>query len=806
MEALDGQAARTIGEALDLAPAVAELLVCRGIDTVEKAKEFLYPSQAGFHDPLRLRGMAGAAARIRRAMDAGERIMLYGDYDVDGVSGTAMLLTALGRHGAAVDYYIPCRHTEGYGVNEEAVRWIAGRGTGLLVTIDCGITNRKEIALARALGMDAVVTDHHQCPERLPECPVVNPHLPGQAYPFDGLCGAGVAFKLVDALFGREEAMRYADLAALATVADIVPLTGENRILTKMGLASMNENPRTGIRALLRVSGLEGKEIGAGHLGFQLGPRINAGGRMDLARKSVRLLMTEDEETAAALAAELDRDNEARKEVCARMEREACDMAGEREGFCDSRAVVLWRDGWNSGVLGIVAGKLAERYYRPVVLLAREGDRYHGSARGIPGVHLFRMLERCEDLFIRFGGHEQAAGMTMEKGALEAFRERFEETLRTCVGEEVFTPTRYFDRTLAIREIDDRLMANLDQLRPTGYGNARPVFLLSPVRMSGIRTMGTDGRHYRAAAVGDERALSLVAFGQKPPLLGGADHDALVCLEEDEWQGEKKFRGHLLALRTRATAEDVFAAMEGMREAFAASLWQQFLPAEEGEPNPNVAARTAGEYCDDLARAGNPSGRLVLLPEEESARKAVAILARRGLLDRFEVRCGGELQGQPGDNVLALAPDFTALTPWYWSEIHVWGGILCTDFIISRLSRLSRANIGFIMENEYEEMAREALRSCGMNDGLLRALYVRVRKGVSEGVTFREAREPAVWLARQCGVLEASADAGLRILAELSLINLSEEPPYLVYNERPGKVSLADSATYRRIGAALNQS
>lgn len=801
--AADPDTVREIAGALALSPVVAELLVGRGLDTVAKADAFLRPDAAGLHDPFALDGMKEAVRRIREAVRDGRHIALYGDYDVDGVSGIAMLLMAMRALGARVHYYIPSRHAEGYGLNEEAVARLAREGASLLVTVDCGISNRREAALARSLGMEVIITDHHECPAVLPECAaLINPRLSGSAYPFSDLCGAGVAFKLVEALMGRERALGYVDLAALATVADIVPLVDENRILTSLGLDAINRSPRPGMRALIAVSGLGEGDIGAGHLGFQLGPRINAGGRIDLAHKAVELLTTDDREMAAALAAELDRDNNERKSQCARIEREAREMASREVNFLSDRAVVLWHDDWNSGILGIVAGKLAERYWRPVVLLAREGDRYHGSARSIPGVHLYHVLEECAHLFERFGGHAQAAGMAIAGERLEEFRLRLNALLRQ-VPHEVFTPVAYYDRTLRAGEVDERLLSDLDRLKPTGYGNARPVFLIQGIRLGAPRTMGSQGQHYRACVQQDGHALPIVAFGQKPPLLRGATHDALVSLERNCWHGRVSLQANLLALQSYAAVHEVDKLIDRCSDAFDASLWQQLGDTEAAAHDP-LPASGAREYCERIVAAGPFHGTLILLPEPSAARDAVRALEEYGVLERFDVRCAAAEEAMPAaDNCLLLAPDFSALRPRFWAEIYVWGGVVREDFVVNCLSQLSPARIGIIMDPGYARSALARLARCGFNDALLRAMYATVRRSLMGGRTFQGPDGPARWLAGELAVPVSAAAAGLRILSELSLISCSEEPPYIVFHGSSGKVSLHKSATYRRIMQTL---
>ena len=364
------------------------LLIQRGVASAAEAEAFLAPTEALLHDPLLLSDMDRAVSRLQSALAAGERVCVYGDYDVDGVCAAAILFLHLRSLGAKARVYLPDRQREGYGLNEEAVRALAA-DTDLLVSVDCGVNAVDMASLARRLGMDIVITDHHRPGETLPDCPVVDPLL--NDYPCPHLSGAGVAFKLVEALSGRAAAMEYIDLAALSTVADVVPLLDENRFIVRAGLQRMNERPRPGVAALKRVAGLENRALTAGHLGFQLGPRLNAGGRLGSARRGLELLLTEDRARAEALAEELDAENSARRNV----ENAILDQAEEalRDfDFPARRAIVLAREGWNPGVLGLAASRLVEKYHYPAILLCEENGVLKGSCRSIPGVDIFAAL------------------------------------------------------------------------------------------------------------------------------------------------------------------------------------------------------------------------------------------------------------------------------------------------------------------------------------------------------------------------------------------------------------------------------
>ena len=366
-----------------MSPALHALLCARGVASAEDARAFLNPGPESLHDPFLLSDMARATARIRAALDAGETICVYGDYDVDGVSASAILCGYLKDRGADARVYLPSRHSEGYGLNEGAVRQIAG-WAGLMVTVDCGVTSVELVALSKSLGLDVIVTDHHQPAEALPDCPVVNPLLAG--YPFPHLCGAGVAWKLVQALSG-DMAMDRVDIAALATVADVVPLTGENRIIVRLGLDAINARPRPGIAALIDAAGLSDKPVTSTSVAFQLAPRLNAGGRLGSAMRSLALVTETDPERAASQAMALEAENTRRRQVEAEILAEAEEMLKGFD-FAAHRALILRGKGWNTGVIGLAASRLVEAYHYPVVLLSDDGEKLTGSCRSIEGVDI----------------------------------------------------------------------------------------------------------------------------------------------------------------------------------------------------------------------------------------------------------------------------------------------------------------------------------------------------------------------------------------------------------------------------------
>ena len=447
------------------------LLMQRGIASAQEAQIFLYPGKAQLHDPMLLHDMPEAAARLRRAMDAGETICVYGDYDVDGVCASAILSGYLLSEGADVEVYIPMRQ-EGYGLNERAVREIAGRAK-LLVTMDCGIKEAELIALAQSLGLDCIVTDHHEPSEVLPGCLLVNPLLGD--YPFRRLCGAGVAFKLVSAVAGLDRAMEWIDLAAIATVADIVSLTEENRAIVSMGLKRINTQPRPGVAALMECAKVQPGKLTSNRISFGIGPRLNSAGRMGSARRAYELLMQRDSAMAAIQAAELEEENTRRKEIDSKIQAEAEAQLNELD-FSAHRILFAWGEGWEPGVVGLVASHLKDKYGFPTIILSENDGVLTGSCRSIDGVNIHQALTSAAPLMVRFGGHVKAAGITVRSENLRALWDALDAYLFENAPAELYLPSEKYDVEAGLDELSEDLVHDLEAIEPTGMENPAPVF------------------------------------------------------------------------------------------------------------------------------------------------------------------------------------------------------------------------------------------------------------------------------------------------------------------------------------------
>ena len=468
------------------------LLVRRGIEDEESYRRFVAPAIGDLHDPSTIHGMDHACERIARAVRDREGIVIYGDYDVDGVTSIVMLQTVLRSLGADAGFVVPHRLVDGYGLKMEVLdRVLAERNVRLVITVDCGITSVEPVRLAIERGIDVIITDHHLPPGTLPEAAaVLNPKQPGCEYPFKDLAGVGVAFKLCCELIRRNGKKLSIEsllkIAAIGTVADVAPLVGENRTITSLGLAGLAEVRNPGLRALLKRLGLEGRALRAVDVGFKIGPRINAAGRLASANTAIDLFAATDEDAAWKICSELDRMNAERQEI----ELQVRELA-EAQIQGGERVLILAGEGWHRGVLGLTAGRIAQRYHRPTLVMTIEGETCVGSGRSIPTIDLHGALESVSDLFTHFGGHEFACGFSLEARNLDALRARLHQLFETF-DEELFRREARIDATLTLGEIDDEFLAAHEMLQPFGAGNAQPLFLVHDVTVTGTRTFAED--------------------------------------------------------------------------------------------------------------------------------------------------------------------------------------------------------------------------------------------------------------------------------------------------------------------------
>lgn len=541
----DPEASARLARALELPLAMAHVLVNRGIRTADQATQFLKPDEMDLLAPSDMLGLERAAQRILDAIARGERIFIQGDYDVDGITSTFLLYRVLQRElHAQVEYRIPNRLTDGYGLSNQAVDMAAAKGCQLIVTVDCGITANKEVEYARSRGIDVVVTDHHEPPAVLPDAhAIVNPLQPGCPYPFKHLAGVGVTFKLVQHLlnasagefvFDLGRAKPYLDVVALGTIADVVPLVGENRVLARIGLDLLGQDTRLGLKALLDESpkrfnarnGASHKPLNSTHVAFVLAPRINAAGRMGKAERGLELLLAEQPDEAKRLARELEGLNDDRRVRDGVVREAALQMAESQLATNPSqRSLVLWDERWHQGVIGIVASRLVERLNRPTVLISLQDGVGRGSGRSIPGVDLTRILQECDTLLMAHGGHAFAAGLTVAQERLEEFRDRFEQLVNEALDDEGFRVRIPYEAELEPADCDLDLVEQLERLAPFGLDNPEPVFRMNGVRILHPKEVG-QGKHIRfdvLAAGREERGGSVEAIG-----FGLAEHHDLA--------------------------------------------------------------------------------------------------------------------------------------------------------------------------------------------------------------------------------------------------------------------------------------
>jgi single-stranded-DNA-specific exonuclease len=527
-----------LAQALDLSETAASVLVRRGYGDPETAKAFL-AAEIPAHDPFLLGDMAAACAAINSAIAESRRICVHGDYDVDGICATALAVSVLRDLGAQVDWHLPSRFDEGYGVSSETLKRLAGDGCGLLLTVDCGITAVDEVAEAREAGLDVVVTDHHRPGDTLPDCPVVAPS--SGSYPFTGLCGTGVVYKLAQAL-GAEGLDRHLDLVALAAVADVVPLLDENRGIVAAGLKRLGRTTKPGLRALLKTAHVDPAVVDAGAIAFRLAPRINAAGRLGHPRAALELLLTDDPEEAERLAGELEVLNRDRQAVEERILREAIAQVGDwPEALRRRKGYVVAGEDWHRGVIGIVASRLVERFHRPVVLIAGGEEEWTGSGRSIPAFDLHGALAACAGHLGRWGGHRAAAGLSIRPENLDAFAEAFAEHAGNVLTNEDLVPVARVDAAVDGRELTLDLCEELARLAPFGLGNPAVRLLVGGCEVSELSAVGENGKHLRIGLRMNGRPLpGGIAFGrgnQLDSLRRSLLYDVVFKLSVNRWNG-----------------------------------------------------------------------------------------------------------------------------------------------------------------------------------------------------------------------------------------------------------------------------
>ena len=547
-----------LSTSLKINPAICRILVQRGIDDYEKARQYFRPQLSELHDPLLMKDMNKAIARISAAFESKEKILVFGDYDVDGTTSVASMFRFLCKiyEPALLDYYIPHRYREGYGVSKMGIDLAKDNGFGLIISLDCGIKSVELIAYAKTLGIDFIICDHHLPDEEVPDAvAILNPKQKDCHYPYKELCGCGVGFKLITALamhFGIEEEHYhcYLDLVATAIAADIVPMTGENRIMAYHGLEKINSNPNPGIKALIQLGGIQ-KKLSINNVVFVIAPRINAAGRMDDAKKAVQLFIEDDHGKAFEYAEMLHTDNDERKEVDSSITEEALEIINNDENLISKKTTVVYREHWHKGVVGIVASRLIENYYRPTVVLTKSGDVLAGSARSVPGFNLYEAIHACREYLLGYGGHFAAAGLSLLPENLAAFVNKFEETVGSTIEEHLLIPEIVIDTAISFAELNLSFYNILCQMEPFGPENMRPVFIARGVTDTGYSKVAKE-LHIRFSLKQGNTVFSGIGFnmaGKFSLLQTKKPLDIVFTLDENEWNGNTTLQLKMIDVR-----------------------------------------------------------------------------------------------------------------------------------------------------------------------------------------------------------------------------------------------------------------
>lgn len=519
----ESQAAKELGEKLNINPVLAQLLIRRGIHTESAAKRFFRPQLADLINPFLMKDMDVAVDRLNDAMGRKERILVYGDYDVDGCTAVALVYKFLQQFYSNIDYYIPDRYDEGYGVSKKGLEYAAATGVKLIIILDCGIKAIEEITLAKTLGIDFIICDHHVPDEVMPPAvAILNPKREDDSYPFKHLCGCGVGFKFMQA-FAKNNGIPFSklipllDFCAVSIAADLVPVTEENRILAFHGLKQLNQSPSIGLKSIIEVCGLSGREISMSDIMFKIGPRINASGRIENGKETVDLLVERDFNTALKAARHIDEYNEQRKDIDKQMTVEANQIVEKLESQKHHSSIVLYDENWKKGVIGIVASRLTEIYVRPTVVLTRDGDFATGSARSVAGFDIYSAIKSCRDLLVNFGGHTYAAGLTIRWSDIHAFRTRFQQYVDEHIHPEQIEPLLDIDAVIDFKDITKRLQNDLKKFSPFGPDNEKPLFCTIGVYDYGTsKVVGREQEHIKLELV-DSKSSTVVngiAFGQ----------------------------------------------------------------------------------------------------------------------------------------------------------------------------------------------------------------------------------------------------------------------------------------------------
>lgn len=552
----DNAKINSLQQSLKINPVLCKILVQRGFETFEQSKDFFRPSLTDLHDPWLMKDMDKAVERIITAVNKNEKILVFGDYDVDGTTSVATMYLFLKKIHSNLDFYIPHRYREGYGVSKAGIDFAKENGFTLIISLDCGIKSVELITYAKSIGIDFVVCDHHLPDDILPPAvAILNAKQQDCNYPYKELCGCGVGFKLISALAPQfnltdDDVLEYLDLVATAIAADIVPMTGENRILAFHGLIKANKNPNNGIKALAQLSKLEAT-LNISNLVFMIAPRVNAAGRMDDAKKAVQMFVAETYEESLGFAEMLHSDNTDRKEADSSITEEALALISENAGWVNNKSTLVFQPHWHKGVVGIVASRLIEHYYRPTIVLTQSGEYAAGSARSVPGFNLYEAIHACREHLLGYGGHFAAAGMTLELNQVDAFRKKFEEIVAATINPAHLIPEIIIDAEISLKDIKWPLYDIINQMEPFGPENLRPVFVVKRVMNTGHSKIVKE-KHVRFSVKQDNVSITGIGFGMADKfdlLKNDQPVDIVFKIGENEWNGEKSLQLRVIDMK-----------------------------------------------------------------------------------------------------------------------------------------------------------------------------------------------------------------------------------------------------------------
>ena len=562
-EAADPAKVERLSAEVGIDKVLADLLVKRGVETFDEARKFFRPSLEDIHDPFLMKDMDKAVDRLDEAIEGGQKILVYGDYDVDGTTAVALLHSFLSRFTPDVDFYIPDRYDEGYGVSQKGIEWAAQNDVKLIITVDCGIKAIEKTALAKSKGIDMIICDHHLPDETLPPAvAVLDPKREDDHYPFDDLSGCGVGFKLAQAYSIRhgiefETLLPLLDLLVVSISSDLVSMVGENRVLSHFGLKRLNEAPRHGLLAMVELSGLELGHITVDDIVFKIGPRINAAGRMETGRLAVQLLTAPDWESAKRIGEQINENNNERKNIDREITQEALEMVENGKCVASKNATIVYNPKWNKGVVGIVASRLVEAYYKPTVVLTKSNGFVTGSARSVAGFDLYASIENCADLLENFGGHVYAAGLTMKEENLPEFARRMEEFIEGKITDDMLTPVVDIDAKIDLAQITPKFFRILKQFQPFGPGNSNPVFETDAVCDEGSgRKVGAGGLHLKLDLIQEDysRAIPAIAFNMADKyeyIRHGNPFDVCYTIVENYYRGNSTIQLRVKDIKER---------------------------------------------------------------------------------------------------------------------------------------------------------------------------------------------------------------------------------------------------------------